>query len=110
MPKVVSATEAKVRLGAMMDWVVEHEDEVIIETRGRPRAVLISFEEYQRVQQLQEMARRQAALERLEALAEHVGARNRDLDQEEAEALADRFSREVIEEMINKGKIRYKGS
>jgi prevent-host-death family protein len=100
MPKTVSATEAKVRLGAMMDWAVKHGDEVIIETRGRPRAVLISFEEYQRIQQLQAMARRQAVLDRLEALAERVGVRNQDLTQEAAEELADRFSREMIEEMI----------
>ncbi len=110
MPRTVSATEAKIRLGTMIDWAVEHGDEVIIETRGRPRAVLISFEEYQRVKQLQTIARRREALERLEALAERGGARNQDLTQEAADALADRFSREVIEEMIGEGKVLYKGA
>jgi len=109
MPRTVSATEAKVRLGSIIDWAVNHEDDVIIEMRGRPKAVILRFEEYERVQQLREMARRQKALERLEALAERVGARNQDLTQEEADELADRFSREVIEEMIDEGKVRYKG-
>ena len=46
-------------------------------------------------------------LARLEALAERVGRRNRDLSQAEVEELADRFTREVIEEMIEAGKIEY---
>ena len=50
---------------------------------------------------------RSIALARLEALAERVGRRNQDLSQEEAEELADRFTREVIGEMIAEGKIKY---
>jgi hypothetical protein len=43
----------------------------------------------------------------LEELAAQVQARNQDLTAEAAEELADRFSREVIEGMIEEGKINY---
>ena len=109
MPKRVPATEAKVRMGTLIDWAVRNGDEVIIEARGRPKAVLLSFEEYERINGLREKERRRAALERLDALAENIEARNRDLTLEEADALAERFGREVAGEMIREGKVRYKG-
>ena len=108
MAKVISATEAKVRWGKVMDWVADEGEEVIIETRGRPRAVLVSYEAYQEFRRLREKARREEALQKLEALAAEVRKRNRDLSAEEAEALADRFVREVIEEMATEGKIAFR--
>jgi hypothetical protein len=46
-------------------------------------------------------------LARLEALAKSIQDKNQDLSEDEAAALADRFTREVIEEMIDEGKINY---
>ena len=46
-------------------------------------------------------------LARLEELAGRIGARNQDLTTEAAEALAEQFTREVINEMIAEGKIQY---
>jgi hypothetical protein len=46
------------------------------------------------------------ALARLEVLAERMAGRNQDLSQAEAEELADRFIREMIEEMVEAGKLR----
>jgi hypothetical protein len=51
--------------------------------------------------------RRQQALDELQKLADEVRSRNRDLSAAEATALADRFFREVIEEMSAEGKIEY---
>lgn len=99
MPKTVSATEAKVHLGAMLEWAAMHADGVVIESRGRPRAVLLDFAEYQRLQTAGEAARRQDALRRLEALAGRVAARNADLDEQEAAALSDRFVREAAADL-----------
>ena len=109
MPKVMSATEVKVRLGTMVDWAVQHGDEIIIESRGLPKAVIMSYTEFEKVQRLREEARRRQALERLETLAQQVAARNQDLSLEDADDLADRFGREVIEGMAEQGKIRYQG-
>ena len=110
MPKTVSATEAKIHLGAMIEWAVTHRDGVIIESRGRPRAVLLDFGEYQSLQEAKEVTRRQDAWKRLEALAERVSARNRDLDEARAQDIADRFVRETVEEISPKGSGTSRGS
>ena len=107
MPKRVSATEAKINLGAMMEWTVAETDEVIIESRGRPKAVLISYPAYQEVRKIQEAIRREQAIAQLEALAATVRGRNQDLSLPEAEAAADRFVREVVREMIAEGQVKY---
>ncbi len=39
MPRTVSATEAKNRLGALIGWVQANQDDVIVETRGEPAVV-----------------------------------------------------------------------
>ena len=45
MPRVVSSSEAQNNFGAMMQWVKENNEEVVVERRGKPTAVLISYEE-----------------------------------------------------------------
>jgi prevent-host-death family protein len=107
MPKTVSASEAKTQFGSIMNWSVERQDDVIVESRGRPKVVIIPFEEYERLRTLREAARRQEALARLERLREEVRARARGLSKEEAESITDRFAREVIAEMAQEGKVDY---
>lgn len=107
VPKTISASEAKNSLGAMIDWAVENEDEVIVESRGKPKAVIMPFGEYEKYQQLREQVRRRAVLARLEKLAKTTGAQNQDLSAEAADNLADQFTRKVIAEMIAEGKIGY---
>ena len=108
MPKTVSATEAKNRLGAIIGWVLQNKDEVIVESRGEPKVVVVPFSEYERLKEIREQVRRQEALAKLEKLREKVRARNQDFSGEEADALADRFSREIIEDMAREGKIKFK--
>jgi hypothetical protein len=50
---------------------------------------------------------RRMILAKIEALAATIHSRNQDLSEEEADAIADRFAREVIEEMVGEGKIKY---
>jgi prevent-host-death family protein len=107
MPRTVSATEAKDKLGGIMAWVRKNDDDVIIESRGRPNAVIVSIEEYQRILAWRERARREEALARLERLRQRIGDRNQDLSDEEAVSLADEVSREAVDRLIRKGKISY---
>lgn len=107
MPRIITATEAKTHMGAVLDWAVEHEDEVIIQAHGQPKAVLISFAAYQKNRNQQEIMRRQAALARLEALAQRQEARNPDLGQAETKAMTERFGRDVFAEMLAEGRIQY---
>lgn len=108
MPKTVSASEAKNRLGAIIGWVLQNKDEVIVESRGEPKVVVVPFSEYEQMKEIKEQVRRREALAKLEKLREKVRARNQDLTGQEADALADRFSREVIEDMAKEGKIKFK--
>lgn len=108
MPKTVSATEAKVHLGTLLEWTTTR-DEVIIESRGRPRAVLISVEQYDELRCLREDARRRSALARLDALAESLQAKNADLSEDEALRLADRGVRDAVEGLEARGKVRFQG-
>ncbi|HEY63480.1 MAG TPA: type II toxin-antitoxin system Phd/YefM family antitoxin [Caldilineae bacterium] len=57
MRRVVSATEARIRFGELMRWVVENQEPVIVERGGKPHVVVLSIAEYRRLlagQQAQE--------------------------------------------------------
>jgi len=107
MPRTVTATEAKNRFGSIVEWVREHNDEVIVQSRGEPSAVIISASEYEKLKSLREEARRREALERLRRIRKESLARNLDLTPEEGEALADRFAHEFFEDLAREGKIRF---
>lgn len=49
MTRTVTTAEAKATLSALLAWVREHRDAVIVERRGVPGAVLLSYAEYERV-------------------------------------------------------------
>lgn len=107
MPKTVSASEAKNRLGAIIGWVLQNKDEVIVESRGEPKVVVIPFAEYEQIKEIKERVRRKEALARLQQLRDKVRALNQDLSEEDADALAGRFIRDVIDDMLKDGKIRF---
>ena len=107
MPKIVSVSEAKNQLSAVMDWAVENGDEVVIESRGEPKVAILSYAEYQEFLAFKEQARRKEALRQLEELAERMWARNADLSDEEVEELAEEISQETIQRMIKEGKVRF---
>ena len=107
MPKTVSATEMQNRFGTIADWAVESEDDVIVESRGTPKVVLISFAEYQKLRQWREQERRQEVLQRIRALREEVRARNQDLTEESADALAEEIRGKTLRRMVEKGDVTF---
>ncbi len=107
MPKAVSTREAQNTLSALIGWVREHRDEVIVENRGKPAAVLISFDEYEQLRSWREQQRRKEVWEQLQRLQAQVSARNADLSEEAAEALADETTREAIDALVEQGKVRF---
>ena len=109
MPRTVSASEAKTRLGSLVQWIAESQDDLIIESHGQPKAVLMSFEAYQRVRALREEARREQALARLERLREQVSTRNRDLDEQGVQALAERVADEAVDRLVDDGRVAFEG-
>ena len=67
----------------------------------------MSDSESETARSLQEQVRRREIWERVEALRREVSARNRDLTDEQREALADEISREAIDSLVQKGKIKF---
>lgn len=110
MTKTISVSEAKNKLSAMLDWTVENREEIIVESRGQPKAVILAYEEYEAVAELREKLRRQAVWERMQELAAAVQARNQDLSPEEADQVADAITRETINRMVNEGKVSFKNT
>lgn len=108
MTRTISVSEAKNRLSAMLDWAVRNQEGIIVESRGRPKAVILSYAEYETFLSLREREQRRAALQRLEELAAMVRARNEDLSPGESEQLANEVSRETIERMVEDGKVSFK--
>ena len=81
--------------------------EVVIESRGEPKVVMLSYGEYQEFLALKEQARRKEALRQLEELAARMQTRNADMSAEEVEQLADEITRETIQRMEMEGKITF---
>jgi prevent-host-death family protein len=108
MPKIVSATEAKAKLSAVMNWVTENQDQVIVESRGKPQVAIIPFDEYQELKALKEQKRREAALVRLQQIAADIQANNQDLTEAEIDQLADEITRETIDRMVAEGSVTFK--
>lgn len=107
MPKTVSANEAKNRLGSLFDYVSDQDDEVIVESHGKPRAVIMSYPAYEEVRVLRARQRRADALERLRQLHERIATRNQGATEEEAIAFADRLSHELIDDMATRGVVAF---
>lgn len=108
MAKAASTTEAKNKLTALIAWVRDNQDEVIVESHGEPRAVIMSFDTYEKLQVLREQQRRREALATLRQLKAEVRARNQDIETEEqALAIADRLVRKVVDDMVMEGKITF---
>jgi prevent-host-death family protein len=107
MPREVSATEAKNRLGALLSWVTEENDEVIIEHQGKPRAVIISISEYEKVKAEREQKRRAEALARIQRLREEISVRNRDMTPEQVEEFANRVRHDVVQSLMEKRALRF---
>ncbi len=108
MPKTISVNEAKNKLSAMLTWAVKNQDEVIVESRGKPKAVILPYDTYEAFLVLRERERRQVALEQLEKLAATLQARNQDLSSTQAQQLADQITRKTMERMATEGKIAFK--
>lgn len=49
MEKIVSATEARIHFGQMIQRVSEEQQTIIVEKSGQPQIVLLSINEYERL-------------------------------------------------------------
>lgn len=56
MERIVSATEARVHFGEMIQRVVDNQEIIIVERSGEPKIVLLSLGQYQRLRAAEEQA------------------------------------------------------
>jgi len=103
MPRTVSSSEVQNNFGAMLQWAEENNDEVVVERRGKPAGVIISYEEYQEVLRLREQDRRRTIFARMESIRKQVAESTPDLTAEEAYRLAG-FSEDVIQQTLDNDK------
>lgn len=106
MPRTISASEAKNKFGEVIGWVDEHGDEIIVESRGEPKVVILPYREYEEIKKLREQAHRREALHRLSEIEAGAATRNQDVTEDQSTALADRFSHEFVEDLIDDGTIK----
>ena len=105
MAKTVTATEAKNKLGQILDMAIRDEP-VIISSYGRPSSVIISYDEYEEYKTYRQ-DKRQEALEKLRAIEKRQNRRNTDLTIEEADRLAMRARNEILDSIVKKNKHRF---
>lgn len=92
--RVVSATEAKNRFGAVVKSAWEDVDVVVVENHGEPFAFILSPSEFQRLQAAEAELRKRTRRDRLDGIMREQAERNRDLTPEEADEMAIRAVRE----------------
>jgi prevent-host-death family protein len=107
MPRVITATEAKNRLGAYLRAAADDNEDIVIEVHGRPQAVLVPYDAYRSIMEERDRKRRHEAVDRLIALANRVRARNEDLSEERANAIAQEIRDLAIESVIERDGIRF---
>lgn len=108
MTSTLSASQAKTKFGTLLSLSTKRGDEFIVESYGEPKVAIIPFVEYQKIDSLRRQAERQQVLLELEALREKIQKRQPKLTVKEVNRLADRFTREVVEEMVKEKKITFK--
>ncbi len=92
MSRNISTLRVRAKLGGLLNRVVSHQEEFVIERKGRPLAVLVPVQKFERMKS----AARRYGLAFLE------GQKGKGLTQREADALA----REAVEWARRRGRSR----
>jgi prevent-host-death family protein len=107
MARTITATEAKNRLGSVMRRVQSDGEPVIVESRGEPAVVISSFQDFEELQRFREEQRRQEAIAKLRELKRKLDSQLPPMSDEEVDRIADEITREAIDNLAKKGKIRF---
>jgi len=106
--KTMSSNEVKQRWGSVMSTVAEPNDAVIVESHGKPRAAVISFERFEKLRELEQKEKRERALRTLREIQTQYDGRNDDLTDEEIAELAVRAGREINRAVADRHRARFK--
>lgn len=107
--KTLPASQVQNNFGRIARQVRDGEyKEIIVENRGEPIVAIVDYEELQAMREFREQERRKDALARLRKVRKEVQAKMKvKLSEEEVEDVANRFSRELVDDLEKEGKIRF---
>jgi len=107
--KTIPASQVKNNFGSIVSQVSRGKyPEVIVENRGEPVAAIVSIDDLKVLKETRERARQKEALARLRQVRARVQARVKGkLTEQEADDIANRFSRELVEDLEKEGKIKF---
>lgn len=94
----IGTTDLRQKLTDVLESVREQGATYVIETFGRPQAVIVSMEQYERIQQYEK--RREDFFDWLDEAAKTNAEHNADLTEEEVLALIEQARTEVYEEQM----------
>jgi prevent-host-death family protein len=103
--RVYSTTEAKNQFSSILNFVEGSGGAAVIESHGRPRAAVISLEEFETFKKLKKQERREQGLKRIRKLREEARALNQDLTDESAEELIASAMDEAFQELHDSGRL-----
>src|SRR5688572_29829469 len=107
--KTLPASQVKNSFGAIVHDVQSGKyTEVIVENHGEPVVAIVPVKELESMKAFKEQEKRKQALNLLREARKEVQARlTKKLTDEEAMEVADRFSRELIENLAKAGKVKF---
>ncbi len=107
--KTLSASQVKNSFGTLVGQVYTGKyQEIIVENHGEPLVAIVSIKDLKEMKELKEQEKRKEALASLRAVRARVQARVKGkLTGQEAESIANRFSREFVEDLEKEGKITF---
>jgi PHD/YefM family antitoxin component YafN of YafNO toxin-antitoxin module len=103
-PRTVPPIESREQWDALVE-TIETEGDAIVESTGGQKVAVISYDEFLAYQEQRKARLREEAYARLREMEERQSQRNADLSEQEIEELAERFSREVIDDLAAEGKL-----
>lgn len=95
----VSSSEARKRLGRLLNLARENNEEVVIEVRGEPTAVIVSYSQYEQMAREREDETRMEALRQLRKVRSRVQENMGGVSREEAYPMSG-FGENAIREII----------
>jgi PHD/YefM family antitoxin component YafN of YafNO toxin-antitoxin module len=103
-PRTVPPIESREQWDALVE-TIETEGDAIVESKGGRKVAVISYDEFLAYQEQRKVRLREEAYTRLQEALKGQAERNADLSEDEIEELAERFSREVIDDLAAEGKL-----
>ena len=103
-PRTIPPIESREQWDELVE-TIETEGDAIVENESGRKVAVISYDEFLEYQEQRKTRLRDEAYAKLQQALDGQAERNADLSEEEIEELAERFSREVIDDLAAEGKL-----